>query len=327
MFSAIEYAKRYEDAPQEQAINQLQNLVDASGLGQDGTFVVALLNGISSAETPLGAVLREIRKALAEAAAIRGLGQPWKGTFDAYVASLGEDDSYDTATFYMGCMGNGLSLDHEETVAGQPLVMATPLVLVRQPVIEERAKLSGILGDYYYETEGIEIGMGLFEVIAGLRAQKTYKGSLKLGILQYASSDRVARYDGVTVSNTFTNALDTGERPWYKGVSTKVLAGEPAAVAPNDAPRWGLPKLWADGQKLAGIAIKDTFVTHVVVEVAPNTFSKLFTCEWAFTVDYDATKPDAATAAYEVTGQRFESGEIVLTGNEPLAGKPEKVTK
>ncbi|TDD02601.1 hypothetical protein [Nonomuraea diastatica] len=132
----------------------------------------------------------------------------------------------------------------------------------------------------------------------------------------------------MTVSNEFTNALDTGERPWYKGVSAGVLAGEPVAVAPNDAPRWGLPKRWAKGQKLASIAIKDTFVTHAVVQVEHNTFTKFFTCEWAFTLEYDAAKPDTATAIYEVTDQRLDSGEIVLTGSERLAGDYlEQVTK
>ncbi|MFB4279533.1 hypothetical protein ACBJ59_29890 [Nonomuraea sp. MTCD27] len=327
MFSAVEYVKRYEAAPDKQTVEQLQKLVDLSGLGAEEQFVVALLNAVSASDFPLAAAMREIRKALAEAAEIRGLGGWWKEKLDAYVAHIGEEP-FEIATFLQGCMSGGLSLDHKDAVAGQALVLPTPLVLVRQPVFEERANVSGLLGDYRYQTDVIEVGMGLFEVAAGLRTEADFKGASKLGILQFASSDRVATYDGVTVGNRFTNALDTSKRPWYKGVSAQIVPGAPTAVAPNDAPRWGLPKVWAKGQKLRGITIRDTFVTHVVMEVAPNKFHKLFTCEWAFTVDYDATNPGAARAGYQVTGQRFESGEIALSGKEPLTGDyRDQVTK
>jgi hypothetical protein len=319
MFSALEYAKRYEMAPDKQTVEQLQKFVDVSGLSGDEQFVVALLNAVSAPDFPLTATMREIRKALAEAAEIRELGDWWKEKLDAYVANIG-DEPFEIATFLQECMSGGLSLDHKDAVAGQTLLLATPLLLVRQPVFEERANVAGLLGGYRYQTDVIEVGMGLFEMAAGLRTEKDFRGASKLGILQFATSDRVATYEGVTVSNRFTNALDTSERPWYKGVYARIAPGAPTAVAPNDAPRWGLPKVWAEGQKLRGITIRDTFVTHAVVEVAPNRFHKFFTCEWAFTVDYDATEPEAARASYQVTGQRFESGEITLSGQEPLTG-------
>ncbi|MEV1005395.1 hypothetical protein [Nonomuraea sp. NPDC050202] len=235
MFSAVEYVKRYETAPDQQTVEQLQKLVDGSGLAADEQFVVALLNAVSASDFPLAGAMPEIRKALTEAAGIRELGGSWKEKLDAYVAGIGEEP-FEIATFLQGCMSSGLALDHKDTVAGQELVLATPLVLVRQPVFEERAHVSGLLGDYRYRTDVIEVGMGLFEVAAGLRAKKDFTGASKPGILQFTSSDRVATYDGVTVGNRFSNALDTSRRPWYKGVSAQIVPDAPTAVAPNDAP-------------------------------------------------------------------------------------------
>ncbi|MGR6924423.1 hypothetical protein ACU635_60095 [[Actinomadura] parvosata] len=200
-------------------VTQLQKFVDVSGLGADEQFVVALLNAVSAPDFPLTATMRKIRKALAEAAEIRELGGWWQEKLDAYVASI-SDEPFEIATFLQECMSGGLSLDHKDAVAGQTLLLPTPLLLVRQPVFEERANVAGLLGGYRYQTGVIEIGMG----------------------------------------------------------------------------------------------------THAVVEVAPNSFHKFFTCEWAFTVDYDATDPGAARASYQVTGQRFESGAIALSGRKPLTG-------
>jgi hypothetical protein len=327
MFSAHDYAqKRYASKggmPADQVVQQLQNLVTASGLDGAEAFVETLLDVLTPPDSLPTANLRSIGEWLQRAAAIRASGQQWEQAFTDYVKGLRGDDILNATEFYRRCMGTDtLPLWYSNK---EPFNRTDPLVLVRPPVVR-MGTASGVRGDFrYMNQEEISIGMGLFEIMAGVQTVAGYKGSPNLGILQFATADRVAKYDGMTVSRQFEHVLDCGnQRPWLTNVSAQVLPiPNKTAVAVQDAPKWNLPTQWARKQKLISIAIKDSYTAYVVVQTAPNTFTKLYTCEWTFTADYQAGSPGAATQSYVVTKPKPASGEITLTGQEPLANRQE----
>ncbi|MEO3791110.1 hypothetical protein ABGB14_12885 [Nonomuraea sp. B10E15] len=318
MFSASNYAaQRYESEAGQEHLETLQVLVHLAGLEEEDEFVTAVLNGVTynGPEGNLASDMESIRTALAEASAIYRLGDPWRAQLKEFAVHLGEDDYFSAQKFYEA---RSFSPDHTEVVGGRSLQFATPMVLAHPPIVEVNQHLRGALAGYAFQPPTIWIRFGLFKVLTALKADGDNTDATKAGVLQFVTSSRVAEYDGLKVDYSFERSLDTSQPPWYKGQTDDIPPGEPVVLIRDDSPTWAVPTKWQKGQDLRSVTITDTFETYLAVQVGPQAFTTLFTCEWTFHAKYDMQKPGEGSAEYSITAQKIETRDIKVTGL-PLA--------
>lgn len=324
MFSASDYVqKRYANAkvpPTELVVQRLQALVDASGLTGHAALVEVVLNALTPPNKLTALYLDSIRVWLKQAAAIRELGGQWEKALVEYAAGR-DAEGLEVNAFFQSCLGTELlPLQH---AADGAIATTAPLVIIGAPAIKTEIATGrrGSIG--YVNKNEITIGMGLFEIVAGFQAPTGYRGPSKMGILQFATSDRVAVYsDGTKISRVFPQVLDSDSdyRPWLGGAMVRVApTGTMTALVAHDGPKWNLPLEDDAKRHLVSVAVNDSFTTHVVLETGPGTYTKLYTCGWTFTAAYSAADPAAATQSYTVLRKGPSNGEIRLTGQEQLA--------
>ncbi|MEY9856292.1 hypothetical protein ABH935_001896 [Catenulispora sp. GAS73] len=331
MFSVNEYVKRRyadaEDKPTEVVIQRVQALVDASGLAEHDALVETLLDGLTAPEYSAVMDLPEIRTWLQRTATLRGLGTPWETALTDYARGLSADTGLEVTEFYKHCLSTGvlpfLAAESGAIARTLPLILISPAVTTKQTGTGFRRSVR------YSNKEEITIGAGLLEVVAGFRAPAGQKGQPRVGVLQFVTSDRTAKFnDGTTVRRSFQHALDSEQRPWLKDVSVQLAPDSPTVLTVNDAPKWDLPVEDDQKRELVSVAINDRFTTHVVTQTGPNTFSTFYTCDWTFTAAYATANHQTATQSYTVISKGPSNTQIRLTGQELLANEqPDLVTE